>query len=306
MRFVARAAALLGAIFVSAVGHGQASQEKIDYKRHLKPGVVDPELASEPSFVVTKSGEPALIGGTVAPAGMFPASPWVGNCSATIIGERTLKTASHCVANGGSKTFQIGANRYTSTCTHHPSYARNATADWALCYTNVKVDGIPYESIATAAEVGCHQGLVFTWTGYGCQRWGGGIDGQFRYGNVSAISCPSGTNYDTITRGSVALCSGDSGGGGYTKPGEGRKVVGTNSRSNTTDTSYVSSTYTSAFRDWAKTWGDGKGTKICGVHADAPGCTSNDPEPDPDGCGDELDAADQSFTALKTCLEDLD
>ena len=213
-----------------------------------------------------------LIGGTVADPKDWPASPWVGNCSSTLVGERVLITAAHCVSDGGTKAFQIGATRYSATCTHHPAYRQNSTADWALCLVGAPVPEIPFETIAKPGEVACASAVKFLWTGFGCRVWGEGIDGKLRIGTAAATKCPSGTNYDTVTKSSVALCSGDSGGGGYLVTGGVRKYVGTNSRSNKTDTSYVSSTYTRAFFDWATAWAAGNGTKICGVHDDAARC----------------------------------
>jgi hypothetical protein len=257
---------------------------------------------------------PALIGGSVADPADWPASPWIGNCSSTLIGNKVLKTAAHCVGNGGSKSFTINNTRYTATCTHNSSYRGNSTADWALCLVSQPVVGIKFESIATEEEAACARGVKYLWTGYGCQRWAGTIDGKFRIGMVSTTQCPSGTNYDTVTRGSVALCSGDSGGGGYVVFQNGdRKVVGTNSRSNTTDTSYVSSTYTAKFRDWAKSWAASKNVSICGIDADAENCRVSggnpDPDPDPKDCSSELSAAMSSLSShvasqnlLNSCL----
>lgn len=256
--------------------------------------------------------EPSLIGGTVADPKDWPASPWVGNCSSTLIGERVLLTAAHCVSNGGTKTFTIGTTRYSSTCTHHPDYRSNSTADWALCLVTTPVVGVPFELMAKPSDVSCAKGLEVTWTGYGCTRWGGQLDGRFRYGKIPVKSCPSGNNHDTVTTGAIALCSGDSGGGGFLVKEDGtRLVIGANSRSNTTDTSYVSSTYVAKFYNWALGWKTAKSVKICGYDADAASCRQagggQEPDPKPDDeCMKYLAATEKAFTDLKACLSQFD
>ena len=134
------------------------------------------------------------------------------------------------------------------------------------------VENTKFEVVATSDEVQCSVEKDFLWTGYGCRKWGGSIDGQFRVGTVKSVRCPSGSSHDIVTTGKVALCSGDSGGGGYVELGNIRRLVGVNSRSNTTDTSYVANVFTTTFRSWAKSWADGKGVKICGIHPEAASC----------------------------------
>lgn len=249
---------------------------------------------------------PELIGGTVADPADWPASPWIGNCSSTIIGDRVLLTAAHCVGNGGSVRFSKGTTVYSGRCTHHSEYRGNSTADWALCELSSAVPDVMPETVAKPDQVTCESGKEFLWTGYGCTRWGSRLDGKFRTGTVDAIRCPSGRNYDTVTRGNVALCSGDSGGGGYVVDGDGKRMlVGVNSRSDTRVTSYVSSTYVGTFQDWARSWAENRGLDICGITKD---CDPGDDDDDDDGdddepdCGDKFDAFDEALEDLRQCL----
>jgi hypothetical protein len=227
------------------------------------------EIMAEPTHV--------LIGGVVAEPGAFPASPWVGNCTAAIVGERVLFTAAHCVSNGGSKSFTVANTKYTAKCTHHSEYRNNDTADFAVCLTDKKVQGVPFEHVTVA--VGYQKGDSILLSGYGCQKWGGGLDGKYRIGKAPVTRVPVGTDYDTVTVGSAALCSGDSGGPAFLVAADGsRKVIGVNSRSNTTTTSYLSSHGVSTAQNFYKSWAQANGAKICGIHPDAVGCRMSGPQ----------------------------
>jgi hypothetical protein len=218
-----------------------------------------------------------LIGGVIADPNEFKASPWVGNCTSALVGERVLFTAAHCVSNGGTKSFSIGATRYNAKCAHHPEYKGNSTADFAVCLVDKKVEGdVPFEVVASAIDY--KVGDNFLLSGYGCLKWGGGLDGKYRIGRAKITKLPSGKNYDTVTQGDVALCSGDSGGPAwFVYPDGSRKLVGVNSRSNTTTTSYLSSHATATAQSFYKSWASSNGVKICGIHSDAVGCRGAKP-----------------------------
>jgi hypothetical protein len=259
--------------------------------------------------------DPTLIGGTPAPAAEWPASVYarMGNaaCSATVIGERVLLIASHCVDNGAAATFSVLSNQYRATCSHTDGYPRNSTYDWTLCLIDRKVTGIEYESLAQTGD-GIRVGTALRLTGYGCIRsgGGGGNDGVFRIGTAPVVALPSGTDADITTRGQVALCYGDSGGAVYLEAPDGsRKIVGVNSRGNISTTSYLPAVYHSQFKAKIAAWKVQTGQKICGIDADAPSCrdaVEPEPEPEPNGCADELHAVDEAFSLLKACLQSID
>lgn len=226
-----------------------------------------------------------LIGGQPADPKDWPASVYASangsRCSATVIGERTVLIAAHCVGNGGNISFSAGSNGYRAQCTHHPSYRRNDSADWALCLVDKTVTGIPFENLGVNEKLQVGQEVRLT--GYGCTRpgGGGGNDGIFRIGKATVRSTPNGTDYDTVTRGGGALCFGDSGGAAYVeKPDGSRSVFGVNSRGDIQTTSYLSSVYVDTFRDWATSWSATNGNvRLCGLHSDAIGCRSGGQPP---------------------------
>lgn len=272
------------------------------------------------SLVFADTIKPTLIKGREADMKEWPASVYaqMGNsrCTATVVGEKTLLIAAHCVRDGGTAKFKTGGVEYSSTCTHSPLYSHaawdrvktkielgqvsdfadlvNATADWSLCLITKPVTNIEYEVLNLDADL-LKTGDELLLTGYGCTQPGGsgGNDGKYRIGEALITGLPSGSNNDITTFGGqpgAALCYGDSGGPAFyiDKISKKRVVVSVNSRGNIRDTSYLSSVSTSQFKSFLNSWSSRHGQKICGAHKDAKGCRDTKKEPVKFTMGDPL------------------
>jgi hypothetical protein len=225
---------------------------------------------------------PTLINGVPAEPNDWPASVYAkmgdAACSATVVGDRVLFMASHCMVDQGIVTFTAHANSYSARCSHHPEYAKNPTADWALCLIDRPVIGIPFEVLGIEEKLSIGDTILMS--GYGCIHpgGGGGNDGIFRVGNAVIEGMPKNKTYDVVTRGGAAVCFGDSGGSAYHVHSNGaRYVFGVNSRGDISTMSYLPGVFAPTFVAWAKVWARGSNNvKICGVHPDALGCRIND------------------------------
>lgn len=252
---------------------------------HLEP---ISELPQSPKDDET-GGTPVLIGGRTADPKDWPASMYAqmdgARCTATVVGERVLFIAAHCVASGGTATFRIGSESYSSTCTHSRDYQGNSTADYALCQVDRVVAGVPYELVnqdASLVKVGDEVLL----TGFGCVQpgGGGGNDGTYRIGEARVTQVPSGSSNDIVTKGGAALCYGDSGGPAfkYLDAQKTKRVqISINSRGDINTVSYLSSVSTANGKRFIDAWRALTKLKICGVDQDARGCRGIKDEPGP-------------------------
>jgi hypothetical protein len=106
-------------------------------------------IVAAASVSATRADVPVPIGRQAASPSAWPASVDASmsgsRSSAKGVGPRMLLIVTHCVGNREAASFRVGANQYSSRCTHYLEYRRTATADWAMCLVNAPVPNVPYE-----------------------------------------------------------------------------------------------------------------------------------------------------------------
>lgn len=233
-----------------------------------------------------------LRGGRVADPKEWQASFYTrsagGSCTASIVGDRVLLTAAHCVANGAAVTLRKAGVTYRAMCEHAPGYGSGgryaATADYALCAVDRTIPGVPAEKVNTNAGALAVSREVLL-TGFGCttDQGTGGDDGVYRIGEAKVTSLPSGENNDITVAGRAGLCFGDSGGPAFlVGPGAARVQISVNSRvENRSPTgtdlgpsSFLSSLTSRAGATFLRDWSKRNGLRICGLDPQAATCRS--------------------------------
>lgn len=227
-----------------------------------------------------KRADPALYGGRPIKPGELPFSVYLGNCTASITGPNTLITAGHCRSTGSSAAFSQNNIRYSGTCTRHPDYNRggNTNNDFAFCRFSPSID-LPAYARISSKTLSVGDKLIM-------QGYGAGSNGVLNVGESVVYDLD---DQDIITKTSVSLGGGDSGGGLFLGPTDLIKGpfdwVGVNSRRQIGgNRSFFNRADLDRSQKFFKDWAEKQGVQVCGVNWDCYGTTP----PPPGICLDEI------------------
>lgn len=264
--------------------------------------LIVPSIGSADDFVLTplskqnKSAKPFVVGGVRADPAQFTSTlifETDQRCTATIVGQRSVLTAAHCVANNLNGSLKLNGRSIPLTCEMHSHYAGAAclsgnpvrnecTADIALCLAGsvISAPGMRYEKVHSTVEAPLRVGSSIVLLGYGCTSHGGAPSNALYLGSANIRSISKGDAATTpeesfhVVQGGAVACEGDSGAGALNAVNlSARRLIGVTSNTNEA----MNITRLVSPRDrriylYMVRWGNSRNTKICGVHGNAPGC----------------------------------
>jgi Trypsin len=220
--------------------------------------------------------------------GTFTIAQKAYNCTATLVSDRALLTAAHCVADGGQVVLRRStgpdpAGTWRGRCERAPGgYPGVISADWALCRMDQPVPATHYERISLQAP-SLAVGDSLRVAGFGCTERDKPADGLYRIGRLHVQHLPGGFDghpHFIVSRpafavGDAAICQGDSGGPSFVTLATGRRlIVAVNSHHDTEGkgVSMLSALWTEQGARFVRDWAERHGERLCGEHANAQNC----------------------------------
>lgn len=257
---------------------------------------------------IAQANDQTLIGGKPVKDGEYPevvrirscSSSGCAACTASVVGERTVITAGHCLKSD-EISFKLEGVSHKAQCESHPLYPHTEDMDMALCksekpmktkYAHISLAGVKVRDVMTLIGYGCTEPRDENGNGGGR----GGNDGILRVGEAPVIQLPreSPVNNWFYTRGDTTLCFGDSGGPAFERvidpKNEIHYIAGINSRGNIRDLALLTAIYLPKGVSFMKDYERRHGVKICGIGSQCQKEDKPDPEPEPEpDCKEEKD-----------------
>ncbi|RUU65125.1 S1 family peptidase, partial [Mesorhizobium sp. M2C.T.Ca.TU.009.01.2.1] len=207
-----------------------------------------------------------VIGATPAAAGDWPATFRFSHggkfCTSTLVGERAILTAAHCVDNNQSGVIKIAGKSTSVQCLRNPKYQDNNHYDVALCLAAARItlpNGARYETLNS--DSGSPQvGTDVTLLGFGCRSAGGGGPSGALYQGQAQLALSEFVYLRA--RGGAAVCFGDSGGATYFDAGGNRRIAGVASQGDLQNVTWFTNIANPAVASFFKTWSLANGSTI--------------------------------------------
>ncbi|MEO5666465.1 MAG: trypsin-like serine protease [Bdellovibrionota bacterium] len=188
-------------------------------------------------------------------------------CTATIVGPRTILSAGHCAAQGGSGTFRVKGRSYKAQFKVPASYNFERSypndADVALGY--VATDILEVKPYSVTSRLPLVQTSV-TLFGYGCAVANGFADGRLRRG-PSEVARVSNRSFVLQKAGNSAKgCPGDSGGPSFAVVSGQIRQMGVHARANSFDRTIDTRLDTPEIQEFFSAYTKQQRTRICGFN----------------------------------------
>lgn len=198
-------------------------------------------------------------------------------CTATLIGKKTVVTASHCVSPGSTHYFEVGGTKYQAAwAKRHPQYGSGYSNDIAIVMLNEAPPVEPAMMNITPVA----QGLELTIVGFGkTGEWSNDAGTKRKTQNTASSVTSTHISFQGASGSVGNICNGDSGGPSFATVGGHYVQVGVHSTKSGSCGSGGNDIRIDAYQDWVEQTAGGDVVKPGSTPSNPPTNPSNPPDP---------------------------